>query len=110
MTLEQLVQIYGPFEMGMSHSREGRNRLAQWLLSLNTGVHRRVPITSAQGMPHDTAALSWSHVQHPSEFNLGLMVQCKFPPGFFHPNVYPSGTVCLSIINEVCHSAPPKLP
>nr|ACM50882.1 E2 ubiquitin conjugating enzyme [Ulva fasciata] len=26
--------------------------------------------------------------------------KCKFPAGFFHPNVYPSGTVCLSIINE----------
>ncbi|KAJ7296469.1 hypothetical protein O6H91_20G000600 [Diphasiastrum complanatum] len=26
--------------------------------------------------------------------------KCKFPPGFFHPNVYPSGTVCLSILNE----------
>ena len=21
-------------------------------------------------------------------------------PGFFHPNIYPSGTVCLSILNE----------
>lgn len=34
--------------------------------------------------------------------------KCKFPQGFFHPNVYPSGTVCLSILNEdsvcgVCH-------
>lgn len=28
-------------------------------------------------------------------------MQCMFPAGFFHPNVYPSGTVCLSIINEV---------
>lgn len=28
-------------------------------------------------------------------------VQCKFPAGFFHPNIYPSGTVCLSILNEV---------
>ncbi|MCE3216194.1 SUMO-conjugating enzyme sce1 [Datura stramonium] len=26
--------------------------------------------------------------------------KCKFQPGFFHPNVYPSGTVCLSILNE----------
>lgn len=25
---------------------------------------------------------------------------CRFPKGFFHPNVYPSGTVCLSILNE----------
>ena len=28
-------------------------------------------------------------------------LQCKFPAGFFHPNIYPSGTVCLSILNEV---------
>ncbi|GFH08834.1 ubiquitin_conjugat_2 domain-containing protein, partial [Haematococcus lacustris] len=25
---------------------------------------------------------------------------CKFDQGFFHPNIYPSGTVCLSILNE----------
>jgi len=25
---------------------------------------------------------------------------CRFPKGFFHPNIYPSGTVCLSILNE----------
>ncbi|XP_024962664.1 SUMO-conjugating enzyme SCE1-like [Cynara cardunculus var. scolymus] len=25
---------------------------------------------------------------------------CKFPPGFFHLNVYASGAVCLSILNE----------
>lgn len=28
-------------------------------------------------------------------------LQCKFPANFFHPNIYPSGTVCLSILNEV---------
>ncbi|TQD73710.1 hypothetical protein C1H46_040752 [Malus baccata] len=26
--------------------------------------------------------------------------KCKFSSGFFHPNVYPSGTVRLSILNE----------
>ncbi|PLW06257.1 hypothetical protein PCANC_01024 [Puccinia coronata f. sp. avenae] len=26
--------------------------------------------------------------------------KCKFTPPIFHPNVYPSGTVCLSILNE----------
>jgi len=26
--------------------------------------------------------------------------KCKFQPVLFHPNVYPSGTVCLSILNE----------
>ena len=25
---------------------------------------------------------------------------CKFPPGFFHTNVYPSGTACVSTVNE----------
>merc|ERR1712146_308013 len=26
--------------------------------------------------------------------------KCKFVPVIFHPNIYPSGTVCLSILNE----------
>eukprot|EP01113_Clastostelium_recurvatum_P018991 TRINITY_DN2238_c0_g1_i1.p1 TRINITY_DN2238_c0_g1~~TRINITY_DN2238_c0_g1_i1.p1 ORF type:complete len:175 (+),score=25.43 TRINITY_DN2238_c0_g1_i1:46-525(+) len=26
--------------------------------------------------------------------------KCSFPKGFFHPNIFPSGAVCLSIINE----------
>ncbi|BGO90198.1 hypothetical protein NBRC10512_002401 [Rhodotorula toruloides] len=26
--------------------------------------------------------------------------KCKLPAGFYHPNIYPSGTVCLSILNE----------
>ncbi|THH20977.1 hypothetical protein EUX98_g8477 [Antrodiella citrinella] len=26
--------------------------------------------------------------------------KCKFSPPLFHPNVYPSGTVCLSILDE----------
>jgi len=26
--------------------------------------------------------------------------KCKFTPTLFHPNIYPSGTVCLSILNE----------
>ncbi|KPM08424.1 SUMO-conjugating enzyme UBC9-like protein [Sarcoptes scabiei] len=26
--------------------------------------------------------------------------KCKFEPALFHPNVYPSGTVCLSILDE----------
>eukprot|EP00347_Sterkiella_histriomuscorum_P003324 403364722 len=26
--------------------------------------------------------------------------KCKFQPVLFHPNIYPSGTVCLSILNE----------
>lgn len=26
--------------------------------------------------------------------------KCKFEPALFHPNVYPSGTVCLSLLDE----------
>eukprot|EP00920_Eleutheroschizon_duboscqi_P022870 GHVT01055925.1.p2 GENE.GHVT01055925.1~~GHVT01055925.1.p2 ORF type:complete len:161 (-),score=33.87 GHVT01055925.1:589-1071(-) len=26
--------------------------------------------------------------------------KCRFSPVLFHPNIYPSGTVCLSILNE----------
>lgn len=26
--------------------------------------------------------------------------KCKFTPPIFHPNVYPSGTICLSILDE----------
>ncbi|KAI5242257.1 ubiquitin-conjugating enzyme [Aureobasidium subglaciale] len=33
--------------------------------------------------------------KYPSNLHLG-----KFVPPLFHPNVYPSGTVCLSILNE----------
>ncbi|ODV91353.1 hypothetical protein CANCADRAFT_148214 [Tortispora caseinolytica NRRL Y-17796] len=25
---------------------------------------------------------------------------CHFPAGFYHPNIYPSGKVCLSLVNE----------
>eukprot|EP01122_Echinamoeba_exundans_P005631 TRINITY_DN15782_c0_g1_i1.p2 TRINITY_DN15782_c0_g1~~TRINITY_DN15782_c0_g1_i1.p2 ORF type:complete len:164 (+),score=34.20 TRINITY_DN15782_c0_g1_i1:2-493(+) len=25
---------------------------------------------------------------------------CRFPKGFFHPNIYPSGTVCLSLLTD----------
>jgi ubiquitin-conjugating enzyme E2 I len=32
--------------------------------------------------------------------SLIYLVTGKFPANFFHPNVYPSGTVCLSILNE----------
>eukprot|EP00916_Digyalum_oweni_P014530 GHVL01023798.1.p2 GENE.GHVL01023798.1~~GHVL01023798.1.p2 ORF type:complete len:160 (-),score=29.50 GHVL01023798.1:1928-2407(-) len=35
-----------------------------------------------------------------SEDYPGKPPKCKFAPVLFHPNVYPSGTVCLSILNE----------
>eukprot|EP00009_Paramoeba_aestuarina_P003113 CAMPEP_0201511342 /NCGR_PEP_ID=MMETSP0161_2-20130828/3822_1 /ASSEMBLY_ACC=CAM_ASM_000251 /TAXON_ID=180227 /ORGANISM="Neoparamoeba aestuarina, Strain SoJaBio B1-5/56/2" /LENGTH=160 /DNA_ID=CAMNT_0047906803 /DNA_START=279 /DNA_END=761 /DNA_ORIENTATION=+ len=38
-------------------------------------------------------------MQFPEEYP-GKPPKCQFPAGFFHPNIYPSGTVCLSILNE----------
>lgn len=35
-----------------------------------------------------------------SEDYPGKPPKCKFSPVLFHPNIYPSGTVCLSILNE----------
>tara|TARA_R110002003_G_scaffold52_17_gene4467 strand:- start:5622 stop:5945 length:324 start_codon:yes stop_codon:yes gene_type:complete len=36
----------------------------------------------------------------PSECSADATCPGKFVPPLFHPNVYPSGTVCLSILNE----------
>ena len=57
----------------------------------------------AAKMQHSGWACPWHYP--PSIHNLGLCawpspLQCKLPAGFFHPNIYPSGTVCLSILNE----------
>jgi ubiquitin-conjugating enzyme E2 I len=30
---------------------------------------------------------------------MSYCLQVRFPAGFFHPNVYPSGTVCLSLVD-----------
>ncbi|KAJ1972357.1 SUMO conjugating enzyme Hus5 [Dimargaris xerosporica] len=38
-------------------------------------------------------------MQFPEEYPV-KPPKCKFTPPLFHPNVYPSGTVCLSIVNE----------
>lgn len=45
-------------------------------------------------MSHPTS--SRSHVRGLTHLSL----LGKFVPPLFHPNVYPSGTVCLSILNE----------
>lgn len=49
-------------------------------------------------------SLSFTHhtVPFPHEFNpMCIFFEIgKFDPPLFHPNVYPSGTICLSILNE----------
>lgn len=43
----------------------------------------------------DTRKLTHARTEYPTK-----PPKCKFVPPLFHPNVYPSGTVCLSILNE----------
>ncbi|ODV64981.1 ubiquitin-conjugating enzyme [Hyphopichia burtonii NRRL Y-1933] len=38
-------------------------------------------------------------IQFPEEYP-SKPPKVQFPAGFYHPNIYPSGTVCLSILNE----------
>jgi Ubiquitin-conjugating enzyme len=49
-----------------------------------------VPIHSIHSFIHTFHGISVDHND-----NIG-----KFVPPLFHPNVYPSGTICLSILNE----------
>ena len=39
-------------------------------------------------------------ISHLNPFSLRSILKGKFDPPLFHPNVYPSGTICLSILNE----------
>lgn len=56
-------------------------------------------------MSSDLSA-AYRHCSAISEFHLQLhqlmiaFVAGKFDPPLFHPNVYPSGTVCLSLLDE----------
>ncbi|KAJ8553906.1 hypothetical protein K7X08_024584 [Anisodus acutangulus] len=50
--------------------------------------------------PHtDWEGGHYSLTMHFSEDYPSQPPKCKFPKGFFHINVYPSGDVCLSILN-----------
>ena len=55
-------------------------------------VARRRPVVA----PAPSRRVRWSAQEdYPSK-----PPKCKFVPPLFHPNVYPSGTICLSILNE----------
>ena len=46
---------------------------------------------------------SWEGAMIPMVLRHKMAMQpprCRFPAGFFHPMIYPSGTVCLDILNE----------
>lgn len=56
------------------------------------------------GIPGKPNSL-WAEATYPVSITFSEEYPSKppkvmFPAGFWHPNVYPSGTVCLSILNE----------
>lgn len=56
------------------------------------------------GIPGKANSL-WGDATYPVSISFSEEYPSKppkvmFPAGFYHPNVYPSGTVCLSILNE----------
>lgn len=67
-----------------------------WFAIISTGLG----LTSCGRVSHKAA-----EVYRMPQMKLGVhinvnMLSGKFVPPLFHPNVYPSGTVCLSILNE----------
>lgn len=51
------------------------------------------------------AGTKWANAVYPltiefSEEYPAKPPKCKFEPGFFHPNIFPSGSVCLSLLDE----------
>lgn len=54
----------------------------------------RFPMASIHAV-HTIFAVSNKVTEYPTK-----PPKCRFVPPLFHPNVYPSGTVCLSILNE----------
>lgn len=56
------------------------------------------------GIPGKAGTI-WENATYPLTINFNedypaKPPKIKFPPNFYHPNVYPSGTICLSILNE----------
>ncbi|KAL8104265.1 hypothetical protein AgCh_028475 [Apium graveolens] len=65
-----------------------------------TGCQKKLEIIKCVYAQTDWEGGCYPLTLHFSEEYPNKPPKCKFPTGFFHPNVYPSGTVCLSILNE----------
>ena len=77
----------GPQALGVSDSGEEEHHLGRWPLQGRAAVRRR-SVSSALRAP-------LTQTEYPTK-----PPKCKFVPPLFHPNVYPSGTICLDILDE----------
>jgi ubiquitin-conjugating enzyme E2 I len=60
--------------------------------------HWKCGIPGKEGTPWEGGTYT-VEITFPEDFPT-MPPRCKFNPVLFHPNVYPSGTVCLSILDE----------
>ncbi|EFA86200.1 putative ubiquitin-conjugating enzyme E2 [Heterostelium album PN500] len=67
---------------------DGSANLYKWLCG----------IPGKEGTPWEGGVYPLS-IQFSSEYP-SKPPRCSLPPNFFHPNVFPNGDICLSIINE----------
>ncbi|KAJ3046667.1 E2 SUMO-conjugating protein ubc9 [Rhizophlyctis rosea] len=67
---------------------DGSLNMAKW----NVGIPGKPNTPWEKGLYKLTMTFPDDYPQKPPK--------CQFTPPLFHPNVYPSGTVCLSILNE----------
>jgi len=67
---------------------DGSSNLMKW----NCGIPGKVGTNWESGVFNLVMEFSDDYPAKPPK--------CRFVPPLFHPNVYPSGTVCLSILNE----------
>ncbi|PHU29788.1 Sumo-conjugating enzyme ubc9 [Capsicum chinense] len=91
-------------EMTLSQSRDSSSYSGRWPRTILGGLELD---EAAQKCLYMTISdqIDWEGGFYPltihfSEDYLSKSPKCKFPAGFFHPNVYLSGIVCLSILNE----------
>ncbi|KAJ3040502.1 E2 SUMO-conjugating protein ubc9 [Rhizophlyctis rosea] len=78
---------YGFFAVPAKND-DGTQNLAKW----NVGIPGKAGTAWEKGVYKLTITFPDDYPQKPPK--------CQFTPPLFHPNVYPSGTVCLSILNE----------
>ncbi|KAH8090919.1 ubiquitin-conjugating enzyme 9 [Filobasidium floriforme] len=65
---------------------------SQNLMIWEVGIPGKVGTNWEGGLYEVTMTFPEDYPQRPPK--------CKFTPPLFHPNVYPSGTICLSILDE----------
>ena len=87
-------------------SADGSTNLMKWYALVTTRIAARLILSVLRscGIPGKSDTI-WEGGVYPltmefTEEYPSKPPKCKFTPPLFHPNVYPSGTVCLSILNE----------